>query len=263
MKIAIVIFNWNYGKFLEVLLDKMQFFYNDKSYTVHVCDDGSSDNSLEICEKYISEKKIRNITIHKKNKVNKGRSKPYLGQLENLENIYRNGSLDRCDYIWLMDADDYMDSQFFGIDFKRSLCGLDVAFTKVINKDENSESVMNIKRKANSDISIWPTISVTSSIIIAKHFLDSHCHLIFNYNKIYDDVWLDSRINMIASKIKNSKVSYIDFNVYRVIHSSNDSARMPLTRRLEKQIKSNNYFTLVCSNKKPFNIRTKILDILF
>jgi glycosyltransferase involved in cell wall biosynthesis len=263
MKLGIVVFNWNYAEYLKVLLGKMHGFYNDVEYEIHICDDGSSDNSITVFQDFFKSNNINNAFLHKKESINMGREKPYLGQLENLEKIYKSGKLLGCDYIWLMDADDYMESNDFTSDLKRQIGGFDVVFTNVINKSDNFEEKMEISRRANDDITIWPTISVTSSIIFSMDFLSEFEDEIFNYNDNFDDVWLDSRINMIASRIEKSRVKYIDFNIYRIIHGSNDSGKMPLIRRLSKQIKSNNYYSFVCGDDKPFNIRTKLLDVLF
>ena len=263
MKIGIVVFNWNYGEYLDVLLNKMKSILNVDSYEIYICDDGSSDNSLDVCRCFINGNSARNINLIESERINLGRSKPYLGQLENLEKIYKNGDLNSCDYIWLMDADDYFESRDLPSDFEKIISGKEVVFTKVINKSDDNVEYMPIKRKANTDLSIWPTISVTSSIIMSKQFLADNYQLIFNYNSDFDDVWLDSRVNMIASRIDNNKVEYINFPVYRLIHSNNDSKAMPLKRRIAKQIKSNNYFSSVCNGKKPMNFRTKVLDFLF
>ncbi|EGR4192200.1 glycosyltransferase [Vibrio cholerae] len=264
VKIGIVVFNWNYGVYLGELLNNMKDIINSDEYKIIVCDDGSYDNSLAVLDNYINENNAKNIIICSKNEINKGREKPYLGQLENLKNAYDSRLLDDCQYIWLMDADDYLLSRDLPKDFYNYyLSGSQVSFTKVINFTKDKQYGLIIKRKANEILNIWPTVSVTSSIIMSRDFLAENYSRLFNFDTEFDDVWLDSRVNMIASRINNDLVRYINFPIYRRIHGGNDSGKMSLRRRILKQNSSNRYYSYICNYKKPFNLRTKLLDVFF
>ncbi|MDX7751824.1 glycosyltransferase family 2 protein [Aeromonas caviae] len=244
--INVVVFNWNYSDFLTKLLKKMEPIYNDAYFRILICDDGSTDDSLKIIHEYVS-KGINNIVVFERSELNYGRKMPYMGQIESLGKVMASDYFSSSDYYWLMDADDYFDFSIISAEFKRKIESSVVNFTQVKNVSENDIYYENIKRKVCFNSSIFPTISVTSSIIVSGFFLEKYKTFIFKDG--FDDVWLDSRINMLACLLKSNEVAYIDEHVCRLIHGGNDSINMPVLRALKKQIVAHNYYKFINGNK--------------
>lgn len=254
--INIIVFNWNYSCFLKKLLTEMKPIYNDAYFRILICDDGSTDDSLKIIHEYVS-KGINNIVVFEMSELNYGRKMPYMGQIESLAKVMASDYFSSSDYYWLMDADDYFDFSMISAEFKRKIESSVVNFTQVKNVSENDTYNANIKRKVFSNSSIFPTISVTSSIIVLGGFLVKYKELIFKEG--FDDVWLDSRINMLACLLNYDEVAYIDEHVCRLIHGGNDSINMPMLRVLKKQIVAHDYYKLINGNKFLWHHRMIIL----
>lgn len=244
--INVVVFNWNYSDFLKNLLTKMEPIYNDAYFRILICDDGSTDDSLKIINEYIS-KGINNIVVFERSELNYGRKMPYMGQIESLGKVMESDYFSSSDYYWLMDADDYFDFSMISAEFKRKIESSVVNFTQVKNVSKNDTYYENIKRKVCSNSLIFPTVSVTSSIIVSGFFLEKYKAFIFKDG--FDDVWLDSRINMLACLLNSDEVAYIDEHVCRLIHGGNDSINMPVLRALKKQIVAHDYYRFINRNK--------------
>ena len=97
--ITVYITNHNYGKYIKQSIDSVlkQTYQN---FELIIIDDGSTDNSREIIEKYSKNKKIR--IIYQKNKG--------LTVSNNIALKVANG-----EYITRLDADDWLDANFLQI----------------------------------------------------------------------------------------------------------------------------------------------------
>lgn len=255
--INIVVFNWNYGRFLSCLLNKMIPIFNDERFRIFICDDGSTDNSLEIIKKYIADYSLNNLIVIESEIINLGRDKPFLGQIENLNKVIKHHRVDKDDYYWLMDADDYFDFSLVDSDFYQKVTSKMITFTKVKNISDSGESYLKIKRNVLDSKSVFPTISVTSSIIFSGNFLSLYYDEIFTEK--FNDLWLDSRINMLACLLSKENVAYINEYICRVIHTDNDSGNMSLSRFLRKQIVAYRYFKYI--NKGRIMMHPRMLFI--
>lgn len=244
--INVVVFNWNYSGFLKKLLTEMKPIFNDSYFRILICDDGSTDDSLNVINEYISDG-VNNIVVFERSELNYGRKMPYMGQIESLGKVMASDYFSSSDYYWLMDADDYFDFSMFNTEFRRKIESSVVSFTQVKNIYHNETSYQRIKRKVHSNSSIFPTISVTSSIIVSGQFLLKYKNFIFKEG--FDDVWLDARINMLACLLNTGEVKYLDEHISRLIHGGNDSINMPIFRSVKKQIVAHDYYKFINDNK--------------
>ncbi|WP_272515898.1 MULTISPECIES: glycosyltransferase [unclassified Providencia] len=256
----IVVFNWNYSEFLKKLLSEMQVLFNNPQFRILICDDGSTDHSLKMVNNVITKFNIENIFIFESNKPNKGREKPYLGQIESLNNVMNSNFFSTSEHYWLMDADDYCRFSTLDSSFIEKIKSKKICFTTVKNITRDGIiSDVKIKRTVLKSKNLFPSISVTSSIIVSGEFLLTNKQYIFDDR--FDDVWLDSRLNMLACLLDHHDVEYIDECIFRLIHGSNDSSKMSLSRILKKQIYAHNYFKFIHNNKIMFSPRMCILNM--
>ncbi len=257
----VVVFNWNYSKFLKKLLSEIKAIFNNPEFRILICDDGSTDCSLHIVKNVISEFNVDNIFIFESKRPNLGRKKPYQGQLESLNKVMDSKFFSTSDHYWLMDADDYCYFSTLNSKFMDKVTSKKICFTTVKNiTNEGIESDITIKRTVFESKTLFPSISVTSSIIVSGEFLLTNKKYIFDDK--FDDIWLDSRLNMLACLLEDKDVDYIDECIYRLIHDSNDSGKMSLSRMLRKQIYAHDYFRFIHNNKLMLNPRMCILTIL-
>jgi len=266
MTLSIVIFNYNYHRFLDKLFDSLTYALNHKQINIFFCDDGSSDDSLNFVSNYIEEKNIDNLTIIEVSNMNDKRIYPSGGQLEGIKKLVENDDVNLNDYIAFIDSDDWFDvgsvkSILDEINNNSYLIYLNDLRDSVSYNNLPSEK-QAIKRYVNKQESkIWATIVPTSGIVIKKQILIENIESITNQGKEFCDVWLDSRINMLALNYKNS-VKYTDIVAYRYMHGSNDSLKFDLKRTVQKQLQASKYFNYIVKVKLKFNLRKKILEII-
>jgi len=266
MKLSIVIFNYNYKRFLGQLFISLEYAFNNDNINIFFCDDGSSDDSLGFVNSYIHTNNINNLTIIEVSPIELKRKYPSFGQLEGIKKVIDSYNKELNDYIVFIDSDDW-----FGENSIKNIYN-EVNKTKCkiyFNDLRDAESYHKlpkekqmIKRKVHQiNTKIWPTIVPTSGIVINKQLLIDNLDKIINFDKKFSDVWLDSRINMLALNFIE-KVKYTDIVIYRLIHGSNDSLQFNLKRTIKKQLQASKYFNLIVNKKLKFNIRKKILEII-
>lgn len=266
MKLSIVIFNYNYHRFLNKLFDSLSYAINHKEINIFFCDDGSSDDSLNFVNKFVEENKINNLSVVKISNIEDKREYPSGGQLDGIKKLVENNYTNLNEYIAFMDSDDWFD-----VDSVKDILteinhnNYDICLNDLRDStsyDNLPSEKQAIKRYVNKQQSkIWGTIVPTSGIVIKKQILIDNIEKITNQDKEFYDVWLDSRINMLALNYKNS-VKYTDIVAYRYMHGSNDSLKFDLKRTIQKQLQASKYFNYVVKVKLKFNLRKKILEMI-
>ncbi|WP_456296405.1 glycosyltransferase family 2 protein [Vibrio sp. AK197] len=260
MKLAILIFNWNYENHLSLMLSRLEPLKNDMNISVFILDDGSTDNSIKILKDYFKKNSdVKNFFYSISGNINRGRDFPAFGQIEGLHRWLSTSESQNYDYIWTFDVDDYFDFKdirpLFDIVSKKEK---NFYFLKMIDKGDSFEREVFLKRDVNCNLGIWPTIQPTSSILVSRNALLESKDYIFNFSSQYSDVWLDARLNMIAQGFYEGK--YLTLKVIRNIHGDNDSLKISFSRVINKQIQSLRYYILL-GNKK-LNYRLKVLRLL-
>ncbi len=268
MGITLIIFNYNYERFLPKLFNSIKESFNSNNINIFFCDDLSTDNSLKIVNEFIKKNNINNMVIVPN--VNKLKNRRYssFGQIEGIQNVIDNYSTKIKDYIVFIDSDDWVEENFFEkllIEISNNINGHELFFNDLrdsycyentpILKQTIKRPVTKIKNK------IWPTIVPTSGIVIKKDLLLKYHEKLLVKNKFFSDVWIDSRINMLAINLID-KVKYTDIVVYRYMHGSNDSLNFNLKRTIGKQIQASKYFDYIVDKKLKFNFRKFFLETI-
>ena len=201
MKTSVVIANYNNGKYIDQCINSLKSqTYND--IEIIFFDDNSTDNSLEIIQKYSDVKIIKN-----KNQTNYG-SINQLNAFKNAVNV-SSGKL-----IFFLDSDDYFHEKkvetvvdYFKNDFSKKI-SFDLPII-VQNSFQKKESGKKTFFKT-----YWPYIHPTSCITIRKEIVDElFASISFNS---FTDVWMDLRISIFAQYIlKNLDIINENLTYYR------------------------------------------------
>ena len=159
MKISVVIANYNSGKYIDQCINSLKS-QTYKDIEIIFFDDNSTDNSLEIIQKYSDVKIIKN-----KKQTNFG-SINQLNAFKNAINV-SSGNL-----IFFLDSDDYFHEKkvetvvdYFKNDFSKKI-SFDLPII-VQNSFQKKESGKKIFFKT-----YWPYIHPTSCITIRKEIVD-------------------------------------------------------------------------------------------
>lgn len=246
---TVIIFNYNYCNFIPGALRSLKSIINHSNFNIIFLDDGSNDDSLEEVNNLKRNLQIDNLSIISSRKKNSPkRLYPSFGQLEGFENLINNFSHLLGEKILLLDCDDeYLFDLCLLEKYKSDISNSDIIFLKVYNYKIilNKYKTLKIKRKAfPGSADIWPSITPTSGLIVSKKIVTDYKKYIFNYDKYFQDIWLDARLN-ILSITKNIKSCYIDLPIKRIIHSNNDSLKGGLRRFLKKQIAAYKFRNLI------------------
>lgn len=99
MKVSVIVPNYNHSSFLEKRLESI---YNQtfKDFEVILLDDNSSDNSIDILQKYAHRHETRCIITNDKNS-----GSPFLQWKKGME-------IAEGEYIWIAESDDWAESNF-------------------------------------------------------------------------------------------------------------------------------------------------------
>jgi glycosyltransferase involved in cell wall biosynthesis len=138
-KVSVVIPNYNHAQYLEQRIESVL----DQSFTdfeIIILDDNSTDNSLEIIDKYASHEKVSTILFNDKNSGNPFRQ------------WQRGVSRARGEWIWLAESDDYADRYFLekmiGAIGKNTNIGLAYCDSNVVSQNVvSAETFAQIKGK--------------------------------------------------------------------------------------------------------------------
>ncbi|MFN1514400.1 glycosyltransferase [Vibrio owensii] len=259
----IVIFNKNYSRYLEELFDSLSNnkVFNDNSVKIYFCDDASSDDSLLFVNDYKSRYSISNLSIIQTRKTPFVRKHFSHGQIEGLKLVFENSCEYEQSYFFLLDSDDLYSSTYVSSvrkEIERNSPNLLLCNTQDFNTETTFEQ-KKIKRKISARPGIWPTVVLTSAIVISYDFIRNNREAIFDFS--YSDVWLDSRLNILGLN-DYKKVVYLNPVMFRRIHSSNDSKKMNLKRKIIKQIEATEYFNKYVNVETRFNLRRYFLEKL-
>ena len=264
--LTIIIFNKDYARFLDKLFEGILFCNNRPDINVFFLDDGSSDNSNEKAKELGSF--IKNFYYIQLTPKGNKRPIPSLGQLKGLQYILKNYQDKLNEYIQFLDSDDWLSNNFFyNINSLLSSLKYQLIFHTMVNaigKDEPPQnSIYPIKRKIGQFKSrIWPTIMPTSSILLSKKFLKENEDAILDQDPLFYDVWLDSRINILAMNISSNLVYYSSIFVYRRLHENNDSFKGGFKRKILKQKRTASYMDKYLRKNMLFNLRTFLLKVI-
>ena len=210
MKLSIVIPVYNTSKYIHKCLDSMLNQTLDSTEFIFV-DDGSTDNSTEIINKYM--KKDKRIKLYKKE--NGGAA------------TARNYGIKQAtgEYIAFADSDDYIDKDMYKIMYDRAkkddldmvLCNYYLVYgDKVVR---NQSSITTAKEKeisSNEYIMITPS---PCNKIVKKSYLDK-CKFYFPEGMMYEDL---ASIPLLG--LCNPKVVYINKCLYYYVQSDNSVMR--------------------------------------
>ena len=189
MKISVVIANYNSGKYIDQCINSLKS-QTYKDIEIIFFDDNSTDNSLEIIQKYSDVKIIKN-----KKQTNFG-SINQLNAFKNAINV-SSGNL-----IFFLDSDDYFHEKkvetvvdYFKNDFSKKI-SFDLPII-VQNSFQKKESGKKTFFKT-----YWPYIHPTSCITIRKEIVDElFASISFDS---FTDVWMDLRVSIFAQYILKS-----------------------------------------------------------
>ena len=209
-KISIIIPVYNGEKYIEKCLDsiKNQTF---KDYEVLIINDGSKDNTKNLIEKYLNDKRFKLF-----NRTNHG-----IG-------VSRNFGLDESsgEYICFIDSDDYVDKKYLEKLYNKiSKENLDIVVCNYIelNEESNIEKKVKIKAFDNTTIDKNPELllSINKSPwnkIYRKSILEN---IKFPTDLKYEDT------EFLCKALYNSKIGYVDeYLNYYVIHTNSETTTM-------------------------------------
>ena len=186
MKISIVIANYNSGKYIDQCINSLKS-QTYKDIEIIFFDDNSTDNSLEIIQKYSNVKIVKN-----KSQTNYGSINQF--------NAFKN-AINLCsgNLIFFLDSDDYFHEkkvekvvEYFKNDFSKKISfDLPIIVQNNLKKKESG--------KKNIFKTYWSYIHPTSCITVRKEIVDELFASISFDN--FTDVWMDLRINIFAQYI--------------------------------------------------------------
>ena len=235
---TVLIANYNNSKYIDECLTSV-INQNYKKIEIIVVDDNSSDNSLEILNKYIDKIKL----IKKKQKIG-------LGFFDQMNAYYEAFKESKGEIIFFLDSDDYFDlnkvsiimNEFF--QNKKINILFDLPVIKYINKK------ILVKNKKKLYNSYWPYFPPTSCIAIKRNNFEYIFKLI-NY-KVFPDIWLDFRIGIVSKYIFNEyNLIYKNLTFYRQSTTNISSNFIYLSRNWWKRRKqAHSYIQYFFQNNK-------------
>ena len=209
-KISIIIQVYNGEIYIEKCLDSIKN-QTIKDYEVLIINDGSKDNTKNLIEKYLNDKRFKLF-----NRTNHG-----IG-------ASRNFGLDESsgEYICFIDSDDYVDKEYLEKLYNKiSKENLDIVVCNYIelNEESNIEKKVKIKAFDNTTIDKNPELllSINKSPwnkIYRKSILEN---IKFPTDLKYEDT------EFLCKALYNSKIGYVDeYLNYYVIHTNSETTTM-------------------------------------
>jgi glycosyltransferase involved in cell wall biosynthesis len=175
--VTVYITNYNYAEYIDNAVESvLNQTYND--IEILIIDDGSTDNSLEIIEKYQSKPNIKIIS-----QKNKG-----LNVTNNIALHASNG-----EFIIRLDADDWLDSNAIEI-LVRTIerdPHIGLVFPDYYNVDKNGTILELVRRHDFTNVTLFDSPAHGACTMVRKSFLQN----LGGYNELYKcqdgvDLWL-------------------------------------------------------------------------
>lgn len=156
--ISIIVPNYNHYTYLEKRLESI-FNQTFKDFEVILLDDASTDNSLEILNKYAAHPKVSHFI---KNKKNSG--SPFKQWEKGIK-------LAKGDYIWIAESDDYCELNLLEILLSKIKPTTALAYSASINVNEMGEQMGRNKNPDSLDEKRWTMDYYNTGIIEIKDYL--------------------------------------------------------------------------------------------
>ncbi|WP_298894549.1 glycosyltransferase family 2 protein [uncultured Psychroserpens sp.] len=150
MKVSVILPNYNHADYLEERLDSIvnQTYQN---FELIILDDASTDNSLEVLNRYASHEKVSHFIINENNS-----GSPFLQWKKGL-------NLATGDYIWIAESDDSCELDFIETHVKH-LQKFDVSVAKTL--------IISEEGKTNKALEHPIVVNESQLTITAKHFVN-------------------------------------------------------------------------------------------
>ena len=259
--LTVIIINYNNSKYLIKRLDSV-YKQTILPTEVIIIDDCSTDNSIELIEDYIKDKKVNTKLI--KNETNLGSG--YFNWIKGIEES-------KTEFIWIAEADDYCELNFIEtllpkfIDLSVSLC-----YCKTIFINDNYSEVGDITNYLNNK---WGKNFVKSNSFLLKHYWSylniipnvSSCifrkpteNVLKNVKKFLDIYKLELVVDWLFYLLitKNSSISYsVDTKSYYLIHDDS------VSKKIQKSFKYlEEHLFIIKFITESFNINRISIDLL-
>ncbi len=227
-EITIYITNKNYGKYINQSI-KSALKQNFDNFEIIIIDDGSSDNSKKIIEKYRTKKNIR--IFYRKSK----------GLLNNINFAIRAS---RAKYILRLDADDYLDPNALTVLHKKIIENREIAmvysdYYEIDSKGNFLNLSRNISLDKHSKLKDIPAHGACS--LIKKSFLEE----VGYYDVKVDrqdgfDIWFKFVNNY---KIKNVNIPLFYYRQHKSNLTINQKKLLRVRSKLAKKFVENKKLT--------------------
>jgi glycosyltransferase involved in cell wall biosynthesis len=211
-RVSIIVPNYNHEKYLVKRLDSI-FSQSFKDFEVIILDDASSDNSLEVIEKY-----ARYTDVHiVKNEQNSG--SPFRQWLKGID-------LAKADLIWVAESDDMSETQF--IDsmlpaFQNPEVKIAYSNSNIIDENNNiigdyltTEYLSSLSRtKWNGDYEVSATeeinagLGVKNTILNASSMIFKRFEIDLELRKTLENMRFAGDWFLIVNAIKGGKIHYV------------------------------------------------------
>lgn len=138
ISVSVIVPNYNHANYLDKRLDTV-FNQTYQNFEVIILDDRSTDNSIEIIEKYKNNPHLSQIVVNEHNS-----GSPF-------EQWKKGINLAKGDYIWIAESDDYCELSFLEnlINEIQKQDNVVLAYSNCIKVDENNEIICKIKERKN------------------------------------------------------------------------------------------------------------------
>ena len=237
--VSILITNFNKSSYLKKTINSC-LVQDFKHKEILVFDDCSTDNSLEILNKF--KKKIKII----KNKKKISNSAP-LNQINGLIKLFKKS---KGKIIFLLDGDDLFKKRKLKDIFKIFKKNKKINFIQDIPFLRDKNRLMVLKKR-NHFFSIWPRFYPTSTITVRRKFFLEF--LRFSEKRKFLNLEIDARLSMFAFLKKNFLITNKSFTIYNYDKTG-------ITSKYKKYhiswwIKRNEAFSYFIFLHKKMNIR--------
>lgn len=219
LKVSVAMTTYNGEKFiLEQLISLYE--QNRKPDEVFICDDGSTDKTIEIIENFIDERNLKNHWFVEVNKKNKGYTKNFL----DCASMTTGDVIFFCDQddIWHPDKIKKMTREF---ELNEAIKAMGCTFTVIDNEGKSINTLYNKLRMGNGELRKMPfskqvknNISVGLTLAIKRENFNIIKPIIIKYNLPFD-----VPVGLYTSSIGGYYILGEPL-VYRRVHNNNVSS---------------------------------------